>query len=59
MYTVEIHKSKKLFSQRYYWLVRHDNGKILLTSEMYHNLQDVIEVAGRFSRVNKIKLIDL
>jgi uncharacterized protein YegP (UPF0339 family) len=56
MYTVEVYKSKKVWQwwkQRFYWVVRHENGQLLLTSEMYHNKQDCLEVAGRFARICK------
>ena len=55
IYTVEVHKSKKLWKQRWYWKVLHENGNILLTSEMYHNKVDCVEIARRFARANKME----
>ena len=52
-YTVEVWKSKTVrqwWRERFYWIVRHENGNVLLTSEMYHNRQDCIDVAHRFAR---------
>ena len=57
-YTVEVYKSKtvwQVWRERYYWLVRHENGNILLTSEMYHNKVDCVEIARRFARANKME----
>lgn len=60
IYTVEIHKAKRVWSkERYYWIVRHENGNILLTSEMYHNKVDCVDIARRFSRHNKLEFIVL
>ena len=58
IYTVEVYKSKTVWQwwkQRFYWLVRHENGNILLTSEMYHNKQDCFDVARRFAKHNKME----
>ena len=55
-YTVEVWKSKTVWQwwrERYFWIVRHENGNILLTSEMYHNRKDCIDIAQRFARQTK------
>lgn len=55
IYTVEVHKSKSFWTQKWYWRVLHENGNILLFSEMYRNQKDCVDVARRFARHNKLE----